>query len=228
VVAGDINIPETKKMIAAYFGTIPRGKEILRNLPKEAPITTQINAKAYDANIQIPAIVAAYRTPSFKTRDARVLDLISAYLSDGKSSKLYKKMVDEKKMALQVGAVNLSQEDYSMYFIYGLPQGENTLHSLIEEIDEEIAKIQHELISEKAYQKLQNKFENRFVNSNASIEGIANSLARFHVLYGDANLINTEIDIYRSITREEIKAVAKKYLNKKQRLVLEYLPKKDN
>jgi zinc protease len=115
-----------------------------------------------------------------------------------------------------------------MYILYGLPQGKNTLTGLVKEIDEEVAKIQSELISEKAYQKLQNKFENRFVNSNASVDGIANSLARFNVLYGDTNLINTEIDIYRSITREEIRDIAKKYLNKNQRLLLEYLPKKDN
>lgn len=227
VVAGDINKSETKKLINDYFGSIPRGKDIERNFTKEDPITTQINAKAYDANIQIPAIMAAYRTPSFKTRDARVLDMISTYLSDGRSSKLYKKMVDEKKMALQVGAINLSQEDYGMYILYGLPQGKNTLESLVKEIDEEVLKIQTELISKKAYQKLQNKFENRFVNSNASVDGVANSLARFHVLYGDTNLINTEIDIYRSITREEIRNIAKKYLNNNQRLLLEYLPKKD-
>ncbi len=56
------------------------------------------------------------------------------------------------------------------------------------------------------------------------MEGIANSLARYHMLYGDTNLINNEIDIYRSITREEIREVANKYLNTNQRLVLEYLP----
>ena len=59
-----------------------------------------------------------------------------------------------------------------------------------------------ELISEKDYQKLQNKFENNFVNSNSGIEGITNSLARNYLLYGDTELINKEIDIYRSITRE--------------------------
>lgn len=226
VVAGDIDVAETKKMIQDYFGPIPRGAAIQRAVIKEDPITKQIDAKAYDANIQIPAIMIAYRTPSFKTRDSRVLDMVSTYLSDGKSSKLYKKIVDQKKMALQVGAINLAQEDYGMYILYGLPQGENTLNSLVKEIDEEIVKIQTALISEKAYQKLQNKFENQFVNSNSNVTGIANSLARFNVLYGDSNLINTEIDIYRSITREEIRAVAKKYLNTNQRLRLEYLPKK--
>ena len=63
-----------------------------------------------------------------------------------------------------------------------------------------------------------------FGSSNSSVEGIANSLARYHMLYGNTNLINNEIDIYRSITREEIKAVANKYLNANQRLLLEYLP----
>ena len=84
--------------------------------------------------------------------------------------------------------------------------------------------MQTDLISEKDFQKLKNQFENNFVNSNSSVEGIASSLATFNVLYGDTNLINTEIDIFRSITREEIRDVAKKYLNPNQRLTLEYLP----
>ena len=224
VVAGDIDVPSVKKMINDYFGPIPRGNDIVRNFPKEDPITAPITAKAYDPNIQIPAIMTAYRTPSFKERDAYVLDMVSNYLSSGKSSKLYKKLVDEKKMALQVGAINLAQEDYGTYIVYGLPLGETKLDDLVAEIDEEIIKLQTELISEKDYQKLQNKFENQFVNSNSSISGIANSLARYYMLYGDTNLINNEIDIYRSITREEIQAVAKKYLQPNQRLVLEYLP----
>ena len=132
-------------------------------------------------------------------------------------------MVDEQKMALQVGAFNISQEDYGMYLIFGLPLGDNSLESLVDAMDEEVVKIQQELISEKDYQKLQNKFEADFVNSNASVEGIANSLAEYYTFYGDTNRINTEIDVYRSITREEIQAVAKKYLIKNERLVLDYL-----
>ena len=224
VVAGDIDVPSTKKLIEDYFGPIPRGKDIERNFPKEDPITEAIEAKGYDTNIQIPAIMAAYRTPSMKTRDSRVLDMISSYFSSGKSSILYKKLVDTKKMALQVGAINLSQEDYGTYILFGLPQGETKLADIISEIDEEVLKMQTTLISEKAYQKLQNQFENNYVDSNSSVEGIANSLARYNVLFGDTNLINTEIDIYRSVTREEIRDVAKKYLNPNQRLILEYLP----
>ncbi|MGB0395981.1 MAG: M16 family metallopeptidase [Flavobacteriaceae bacterium] len=224
-VAGDIDIPQAKGWIKDYFGSIPRGPEIQRSFPKESPITETIKAEAFDPNIQIPAVFLAYRTPGRNSRDARVLDVISTYLSQGKSSKLYKKLVDDKKMSLQVAAFNLNNEDYSTYVILSLPLGENTLETLITEIDEEVSKIQKELISEKDYQKLQNQFESEFVNSNSTIEGIANSLAEYYVFYdGDTNLINKELDLYKSISREEIRKVAQKYLNTNQRLELHYLP----
>ena len=226
VVAGDIDFATTKKMIQDYFGPIPRGADVVRSFPTEAPITEEFRAKAYDENIQIPAVIAAYRTPSFKTRDSKILDMISTYLSVGKSSVLYKKMVDTNKQALAVQAVNISQQDYGIYALFSLPLGDITLDQLIEEMDEEIIKIQTDLISKRAFQKIQNQFENRYVNSNSSVVGIAGSLASYHVMYGDTNLINSEIDIYRSVTREEIRSVANKYLNNNQRLILEYLPKK--
>ena len=225
VVAGDIDFAATKKMIQDYFGPIPRGANVVRSFPIETPITQEFRAKAYDENIQIPAVIAAYRTPSFKTRDSKILDMISSYLSVGKSSVLYKKMVDTNKQALAVQAVNISQQDYGIYALFSLPLGDVTLDQLIAEMDEEIVKIQTDLISEKAFQKLQNQFENNYVNSNASVVGIAGSLASYHVMHGDTNLINSEIEIYRSVTREEIREVAKKYLNNNQRLILEYLPK---
>ncbi len=114
-----------------------------------------------------------------------------------------------------------------MYIVYGLPMGTATSADLLKEIDEEIVKIQTDLISEKDYQKLRNTFDNQFVNANTSVEGIAENLAKYYMLYGDVNLINNEIALYHSITREEIREVAKKYLNPNQRLILDYLPSKD-
>lgn len=224
VVAGQIDVAQTKEWIQKYFGSIPKGETLKKQTYTEEPITQTIKATYQDPNIQIPAIVTAFRTPSMKTRDARVLDLISSYLSGGKSSKLYKKIVDEKKTALEIGAFGLSQEDYGMYIIYGLPMTPFTSADLLKEIDEEIVKIQTNLISEKDFQKLQNTFDNQFVNANANVEGIAESLAKYYMLYGDVNLINNEIDLYHSITREEIREVAKKYLNPNQRLILDYVP----
>lgn len=226
VVAGDFETTTAKKLIANYFGSIPRGADIERTVIKEDPITTEIKTIFEDPNIQIPAVFTVYRTPAMTTRDARVLDMISTILSDGKSSRLYKKLVDDKKKAMQIAAFNYSLEEYGAYIVLALPVGENTLDDLVIEMDEEIVKIQTELISDKELQKLRNKFENKFVNSNASVEGIANSLARYYMLYDNVNLINTEIEIYNSITKEEIREIAKKYLNPNQRLVLDYLPKK--
>jgi len=224
VIAGDIDLTQTKKLIRDYFSDIPKGETIVRNYPKEEPIVEEVQTQAYDPNIQIPASLIAYRTPGFTQRDAYVLDMISTYLSDGKSSKLYKKMVDEQKQALQVGAFKIPQEDYGMYLVYALPVGETSLKVLVTEMEEEIAKVREEIISENDFQKLQNKFENNFVNSNSSVQGIANSLARNYMLYGDTELINKEIDIYRSITREEIQEVAEKYLKTNQRVIIDYLP----
>jgi len=225
VVAGDLgNIDQTKKWVQQYFGSIPKGAPITRQTYTEAPINQTINATFEDPNIQLPMVVTAYRTPSMKTRDARILDMISTILSDGKSSRLYKKVVDDKKMALQMAAFNYSQEDYGTYFIYGLPQSPFTMDDLVKEIDEEITKLQTDLISETEFKKLQNKYENQYVNANSGVEGIADNLATFYLLYKDVNLINTELDLYRSITREEIREVAKKYLNPNQRLILHYVP----
>jgi zinc protease len=227
VVAGDIEINKTKELISEYFSEIPAAPINKREIILEDPILAEIRATEYDPNIQIPAVIIGFRTPSMKSREARIFDLISTYLSDGPSSKLYKRMVDKNKTALQVQALNIGHEDYSMYAILSLPLGETSLEELTKEIEEEIVKIQENLISENDYEKLQNKFENQFVNSNSSVSGIGVSLAQYFTLYGDTNLINSEIDIYRSISRQEIRETAIKYLNTNQRLILEYLPEND-
>ncbi len=222
VVAGDFEFDQANKWIKDYFGTIPRGPEVERKTFVEEPITKQINTAWEDPNVTLPMMIAAYRTPSMKTREARVLDMLSTYLSGGKSSVLYKKLVDQQKKALEVAAFAHSQEDYGSYILYAIPMGDNSLESILEEVDVEIVKVQKDLISERDFQKLQNIYENQYVSSNATIEGIAHSLAEYYLLYGDVNLINTEIDIYRSITREEIREVAQKYLNPNQRVFVNY------
>ncbi len=227
VVAGDFKKEQAKEWIQKYFGSIPKGAPITRQTFVEDPITTTINAEFEDANIQIPMLAVAYRTPSMKTRDARVLDMISTILSGGKSSRMYKKIVDDKKMALEIGAFSYSQEDYGTYIIYGLPQTPFNSKDILKEVDDEIVKLQTELISKKEIEKLQNQYENRFVNALASIDGIADNLATYYLLYDDVNLINTENSMYQSITAEEIREVAKKYLNPNQRVILDYIPTKE-
>ncbi|WP_346237620.1 pitrilysin family protein [Niabella insulamsoli] len=227
IVAGDIDPVKTKKLVEAYFGPIPKGSAIPRVEVEEVPITTTIVDTAYDANIQIPAIIAAYRTPGMKAKDALALDMASQILSGGASSRMYKKMVDQKKNALQVAAFNYTLEDYGAYLTFALPNGNQNLDSLLEDMDEEIARLQNALISDEEFTKLQNQAENDFVSSNNAMQGIAESLANGYTFHGNTNYLNTELDRIKSITRQDIQDVAKKYLNKNQRVVIYYLPKKE-
>ena len=226
VVAGDIKPEQTKKWINEYFGSIPKGTPVTRNFPKETPITQEFEETIYDANIQIPAYIFAYRTPAAKERDAYILNMLGSYLSKGKSSVLYKKLVDNEKKALAVEAFNLGLVDHSIFAFFAIPMGNTSKDVLKKDIDAEIKKLQTDLISEEDYQKLQNQLENDFVNANSSVEGIANTLADSYLLKGNTNLINEEINIYRSITREDLRNAARKYLNSNQRAIINYLPKK--
>lgn len=225
VVAGDIKPEQTKKWISEYFGSIPKGTPITRNFPKETPITQELEETVYDANIQIPAYIFAYRTPAVKERDAYILEMLGSYLSKGKSSVLYKKLVDNEKKALAVEAFSLGLVDHSIFAFFAIPMGNTSKDVLKKDIDAEIKKLQTDLISEEDYQKLQNQVENNFVNANSSVEGIANTLADSYLLKGNTNLINEEINIYRSITREDLRNAARKYLNSNQRAIINYLPK---
>ena len=224
VIAGDIDIEKTKLLVENYFDEIPnKGSKPKKVVPVEKPFLEK-RVTEYDPNIQIPALFYAFRTPSETERDSSVLNYISAYLSGGESSILYKKLVDEKQMALAVQAINLEQEDYSMFAVLIIPQGETSFEDLITEVEIEINKIQEEIISENDYQKIQNNLENFFVSSLGSVSGVSQSLASYHNIYGDASMINKIAEIVRSVSREEIKDVANKYLNKNQRLIMEYLP----
>ena len=227
VVAGDIDIEKTKVMIKKYFSDIPRGIDIPRDYPMEEEITSAIKVESFDKNIQIPAYLLGYRTPGHNEREAYVMEMISIYLSGGQSSKLYKRIVDEKKLALQISSQNLSLEDYSVYFIFSLPMGETNMETILSEIDSEIELMQTDLISDKDFEKIQNIIENRFVSSNSTVAGIGNSLAHNYFFHDSTNHINTELDIYKSISKEEIREVAQRLLGKNQRLELKYLPENE-
>jgi len=164
--------------------------------------------------------------PGSRDKESYALSMLSTYLSNGKSSVLYKKLVDQEKKALEVQAINLGLEDYGIFAFFAIPMGSTSKDVLQKDIDAEIVKLQTNLISDEDYQKLQNIVENQFVNANSSIQGIASSLATYNVLYGDTNLINKQIDIYRSVTKEDLRNAAKKYLNPNQRVIINYLPEK--
>ncbi|TDO21544.1 M16 family metallopeptidase [Pedobacter duraquae] len=226
-IAGDLDIDKTKELVTKYFAEVPKGEPVVKKPYDLKPITQQIIDTAYDANIQIPAIMAAYRVPGMRSRDTKVLEMISTVLTGGASSRLNTKLVDEKKTALQVGALNYTLEDVGAYITYALPNNNTPIADLLKDIDAEVVRIQTDLISENEFKKLQNQFENSFVSANSKMLGVAENLSNGYTFHNkNTNDINEELDAIKSITREEIRDVARKYLNSNQRVVLYYLPKK--
>lgn len=227
VIAGDIDIDKTKKLVHDYFSEVPKGEPIVRDFPKEDPIVEEIIDTAYDVNVQVPAVVLAYRVPGMTDDDTYALQLASDVLSQGASSRMSKLMVDKKKNAAFVGSFNYSLVDYGVYICFAMPSGEQNLDSLIYDMSGEIKKLQDELISEEEFTKILNQFENNYVEANAKMIGVAENLASGYTFHKNTNNINEELDKIRKITRQDIQRVARKYLNPNQRLRLYYLPKKD-
>lgn len=224
-IAGDIDIEQTKKLIDLYFKDIPRGKsEIQRKFPQEPPMTREVRDTVYD-NVQLPAIIYGYHIPAQGTKDFYAVKMLGMLLSQGESSRMQKNIVDEQQKAVFAGSFPLELEDPGANICFAIANMGVEPSELEKSMDAVIADVQTNLISEAEFQKLQNQVENDFVSANNTVAGIAESLANYEMYYGDANLINTELDRYRKVTREDIRAAANKYFNKNARVVLYWLPK---
>ena len=224
-IAGDIDIVQVKNLVKEYFSEIPRGtKDIPRPTIPPPTFSGEQTETVFD-NIQLPAVFYGYRIPPQGSDDDYALQMLTTLLSGGQSSRFYKKLVDEEQIALQVLAFPFSMESGGIFITLGLTNMGKTPEELEAGMESEIEKVQNELITEEEFQKLRNQMENSFVSSNSTMAGIAESLADYHVYYGDADLINSEIERYMSVTREDILAVAKKYLVPENRVKLIYLPK---
>ncbi len=227
-IAGDIDIEKTKLLVQKYFATIPiKKKEIYRPNIVEPPLEGELIDTVFD-NIQLPAAVYTFRIPALGTEDYYAVSMLNTLLSGGESARLQKAVVDEKQLAVAAGSFPFDLEDPGIALAFGIANVGVDISELQAAIDEEFEKVQEDLISEREYQKLRNQVESEFVTANARIAGIAQSLANYHMYYGDAHLINNELERYLAVTREDIRNAARKYFNKDNRVVLHYLPKPTN
>ncbi|MCF7859595.1 MAG: insulinase family protein [Candidatus Cloacimonetes bacterium] len=226
-IAGDIDIDETKDLVEKYFSDIPRGsKEIQAPNEVEPPQTEEVRDIVYD-NIQLPLVLHAYHIPAQGTDDYYALQMLTTLLSDGQSSRMYKELVDKQQKALAAASIPFALEDPGLFIAYAIANMGVTPEDLEAAMQVELDKAKDNLIDENEFQKLRNQIESDFISQNSTVQGIAASLANYHVYFGDADLINTEIERYMKVTREDIKRVANDYLKKENRVVLYYLPKSE-
>ena len=224
-IAGDINIADTKKLVEDYFAAIPKGsKPIPRPNVTEQPLGGEVRATVED-NIQLPAVIEAYRAPRQGSDEYYAFRMLSTILSGGPSSRMNKVLVDQKQVALAAQAVPFFNEDAGLFINFAVANMGIKPDALEKAMDSVVNDLKTAPVSETEFQKVRNQIETAFVTSNATMAGIAESLANYEVYFGDANLINTELARYQKVTREDLLNVAKKYLTTDNRVVLYYVPK---
>ena len=227
VISGDLNVAQTKELINKYYGEIPKGtKPIPRPTDVEPAQTAERRVTFYD-NVQLPAVILAYHIPKQGTADYYAVQLLTQLLSQGKSSRFEKEIVDKQEKAVQASSFDLGNEEPGLAIMLGIASMGVKADDLEQSLLAEIEKVKKDGISNEEYQKLQNQAENDFISQNQKDIGVAQNLATYYTYQGDANLINTELARYKKVTKEDIKRVADKYLTKENRLVVHYLPKAD-
>lgn len=223
-IGGDINIAQSKAWIEKYFGTIPKGTKAIPRPTIVEPEQTEERRATYLDKVQLPAVIFAYHMPAQGTPESYALEMVSRILSEGKSSRMKKELVDKQQKAVDAGAFNVPTEDPGLAIMYGIANMGVSKEDLEKSMDAEIERILTQGITAEELSKCKNQIENEFISQNQRVLGIVENLANYHVYFGDANLINKELDRYMKVSIEETMAVAKKYLRKSNRLVLHYLP----
>jgi len=226
VIAGDIDKEQTKNLVNKYFADIPKGASP-NNYQKiiEPMLKGEVRDTIFD-NVQLPLIIQAYRSPAMKTEDHYAMDMLNTLLSTGQSSRLYRELVDNKKLALMLASFPMSLVEPSLSLVFALPNMEIDPYELEKAIDAEVDKVKKDLIPDSEFQKLRNQFENNIVSGNQRMATIAQNLATYHTYFKDASLVNNELEKYMAVTREDIQRVANKYFRPENRVVLYYMPNK--
>lgn len=198
--------------------------EIPRPSIKEGLLKAEIRDTIYD-NIQLSAVAIAYRTPELNHPDHYAVEMLTMLLAQGNSSRLVKNVVEKQQKAVFAVSFPFPLEDPGIAINLAIANMGVDPADLEAAIEAEVVNIQNNLISDNEFQKLRNMIESDFISSNSSMAGIAESLADYYVYQNDTELINTELERYMAVTKEDIQRVAKLYFAPTNRVVLYYLPK---
>ncbi len=226
VISGDIDFDNAKKLAEKYFGDIKPANTKKNKYPEIIFNQGEVKDVIYD-NVQLPAVYIGYKIPGLKDKDVHALELISLILGDGRSSRLYKDIVYDRKSAKSIGSFLWDNEVGGLLIITATGFKNTNPVSLIDNITNIINSISIKEVNDKEFEKAKNSIENDFINNLQTVMGKADALASYWTFYKNTNLINTIVGKYLDVTKEQILTAANKYLNTNNRVVLTYLPNID-
>ena len=223
VVGGDLDVKQTKKWIQDYFGGIPRGADPDR---REVVIPEQTEARTVIVEEEVtplPAYLETYVTVDYRNPDAYALSMLSDVLSNGKSSRLYQRVVDKEQLAIQASAFGMPLDQAGMFAFIAIANQGVEFDAISNAIADEIEKVRTEGITEEEFAKVRNATEAQFTSSLLSLDGKLRRLALSSLFYGETGRVNKELERYMAVTREDIKRVANMYLAPERRNVIKYV-----
>ncbi len=226
VIAGDVKFADAKKLVEKYFSWIPRAPAPARPQYKvPAPITKEIVLKTTD-DVQVPRVYLSWRGPAKYTSEEPSLDALAAILGDGKSSRLYKRLVYDEKIAQDVNAGFDGQDIGGDFTIQVTAKPGVDPQRLIKEISEEVAKLASTAPEAKELERAQNSQEASFLNGLEPTLSRAIALAGYDVQAKDPDYFAKDLARRRAVTTTQVQAVAAKYLKPNARVVLTISPGK--
>lgn len=227
VIAGDVDPDEILKKIKTGFGGI--NKTILpdRNITEEPE---QSGEKRFylKKEAEISSVIMGHHTPRFPHEDSFALDVLSSILSGGKSSRLYRSLVYDKKIALEAGAdYDGMHIDPLLFFFWVNAAPEKDINEAEKSLLSEISTIKDTPPTEREVQKAKNQIEASFIFSQDSLYRQAMNIGRFEIL-GGWRLMEDYLDGIRKVTPADVRRVAQKYLTEDNRTVGVLVPVKNS
>lgn len=219
VLVGDVDPQEVKKMAEIYFGRIPYG-------PKPKPVQTVEPPQLGERRVEVedksqPILLIGYHKPDINHPDNAVYNAISDIIGGGRTSRLHKSLVKEKKIAVATGAFpGLPGIKYPGLFIFiAVPSKDHTNEECEKAIYEEIEKIKTESVTEEEFKGVKTRARVQLIRQLSSNFGMALQLATYEVLTGDWRNLFKELDAINMVTTDDIMRVAKDCFKKKNRTV---------
>jgi zinc protease len=225
VIAGDFDVAQVKELIDRYLARVPGSAEpVKRDIPKE-PIPDKEKRITVAEPWPLPAVVVAHHITYDGHPDAYPLHIAAKVLSDGQSSRIYRKLVYETGLALTAfGGANIIEDPNLFYAVAIVNPGQSPAvveKALIGELD----RLTSEPISERELQRAKNQFARDYILGRESLQEKATHLAHAEVVHSDITTADGEFDIFQGISLGDVQRVAKTYFTPQRRLVLHVMPK---